>query len=156
MTIDDLHETYAEALKRYALKLTHDGDLANDLVQETFIRVLGHLLLLQQLKGHQRRAWLYQTLKRLYLDRRAAHLREMALAERFALEIETVVAPDDSSGFSLFERVPAADRELVEKRYRLGLSSREIAAELGIPAATVRSRLHQAIKRLRGKKKKFL
>ncbi|MGY8826594.1 MAG: sigma factor-like helix-turn-helix DNA-binding protein [Candidatus Latescibacterota bacterium] len=31
-----------------------------------------------------------------------------------------------------------------------------MADDLGIPAATVRSRLHQAIKRLRARKKKFI
>ena len=63
---------------------------------------------------------------------------------------------DDSAGYDPFDLVPEADRQLVEMRYRLGLSSREIAQDLNIPAATVRSRLHQAIKRLRARKKKFL
>jgi len=156
MTVAELHEDYGEALARYAFKLVRDGDQADDLVQETFIRILGHLVLLEQLKPHQRRAWLYQTLKRLYFDRRAATLREEALAQRFALQIETSVAADDSAGYDSFDLVPEADRDLVEKRYRLGLSSREIADDLGIPAATVRSRLHQAIKRLRARKKKFI
>ena len=156
MTVDELHEEYGEALARYALKLARNGDLADDLVQETFIRLLGHLALLAQLKPHQRRSWLYQTLKRLYLDRRAAQAREAALSQRFALEAETTVEADDSAGYDPFDLVPEADRQLVEMRYRLGLNSREIADDLGIPAATVRSRLHQAIKRLRARKKKFL
>lgn len=156
MTVDQLHEEYGEALARYALKLVRDLDQADDLVQETFIRLLGHLALLEQLKKHQHRAWLYQTLKRLYLDRRAATLREAALTQRVALETATSVVADDSAGYDPFELVPEADRQLVEMRYRLGLNSREIADELGIPAATVRARLHQAIKRLRARKNKFL
>lgn len=156
MTIAELHEEYGEALNRFALKLVRDLDQADDLVQETFIRLLGHLALLEQLKKHQRRAWLYQTLKRLYLDRRAAQAREAALSQRFALEAETTIEADDSAGYDPFDLVPEGDRQLVEMRYRLGLSSREIAGELGIPAATVRSRLHQAIKRLRARKNKFL
>ena len=156
MSVAELHEEYGEALARYALMLVHDLDQADDLVQETFVRLLGHLALLDQLKPHQRRAWLYQTLKRLYLDRRATQAREAAFSQRFAFEVETTVEADDSAGYDPFELVPEADRQLVEMRYRLGLNSREIAGELGIPAATVRSRLHQAIKRLRAHKKKFL
>ena len=65
MTFADLYEEYEEKLNGYALKLVRDPQTADDLVQETFIRVLGHLLLLEQLDPHQRRAWLYQTLKNL-------------------------------------------------------------------------------------------
>ena len=90
------------------------------------------------------------------MDRRAATLREAALTQRVALETATSVVADDSAGYDPFELVPEADRQLVEMRYRLGLNSREIADELGIPAATVRARLHQAIKRLRARKNKFL
>ncbi len=50
------------------------------------------------------------------------------------------------------DHVPARDRELLEQRYILGLTSREIADGLGVPSATVRSRLHVAIKRLRARR----
>jgi len=48
-----------------------------------------------------------------------------------------------------FDLVPEKYRDLVRKRYVLGMTSQEIASELGIPAATVRSRLHLALKKLR-------
>ncbi len=84
-------------------------------------------------------------------------MRQAAAFGRFALELEhTAEAADDMAGFDPFELVSKADRQLIEKRYRLGMNSREIAAELGIPAATVRSRLHLAVKKLRAKKIKFL
>ncbi|NKB72386.1 MAG: sigma-70 family RNA polymerase sigma factor [Candidatus Latescibacteria bacterium] len=156
MTIDQLHQTYQEQLQRYASRLARDRDLADDLVQETFVRVLGHLDLMDQLNRSQRRAWLYQTLKRLFLDRRAAQLRQASFVERFTPEVDHAVAADDSGGFDLFQLVPAGDRELVEKRYRQGLNSYQIAAQLGIPPATVRTRLHQAVKRLRAKKERFI
>lgn len=156
MTIADLYDEYERKLHAHALKLEGDPYLADDLVQETFIRSMGHLQLLDQLNGHQRRAWLYQTLKNLYLDRRSARQREQALVARLALETEIVAAPDDHElGFDLFDLVPQSDRALLEKRYRLGLTSREIAAELGVPAATVRSRLHLAVKKLRARKSRF-
>ena len=156
MTLADLYEEYEEKLRAYALKLARDPHAADDLVQETFIRVLGHLPLLEQLNRHQRRAWLYQTLKNLYWDRQSARRREHALVARMGLEMDTVAMPEDSAlGLDVFDLVPESDRELLEKRYRLGLTSREIALELGVPAATVRSRLHLAVKRLRARKSRF-
>ena len=156
MTIADLYDAYEQLLRAYALKLGRDPHLADDLVQETLIRSMGHLQLLDQLDSRQRRAWLYQTLKNLYLDRRSARQREQALIARLALETATTAVSDDYDlGFDLFDLVPENDRDLLEKRYRLGFTSREIAAQLGIPAATVRSRLHLAINRLRARKTKF-
>ncbi|MFN2201071.1 MAG: sigma factor, partial [Caldilineaceae bacterium] len=61
--IAELYEEYETVLLRYALRLTHDTDWAADLVQDTFVRSMGHVELLRMLKKHQRRAWLYRTLK---------------------------------------------------------------------------------------------
>ena len=63
---------------------------------------------------------------------------------------------DSGAGCDPYDLVPPQDRELVEMRYRLGLNSSEIAAALGIPAATVRWRLHQAVGRLRARQRRFL
>lgn len=155
MTLADLYGQYEAGLQAYALRLGRDADLAADLVQETFIRSLGHLPLLEQLNRHQCRAWLCQTLKRLFLDRQAARQREQAALARFAAEAETVVLPEEPAS-GLFELVPAGDRELLDKRYRLNLTSRQIADELGVSAATVRYRLHLAIQRLRARRARSL
>jgi RNA polymerase sigma-70 factor, ECF subfamily len=157
MTLADLYEEYEEKLHGYALKLTRDPNTADDLVQETFIRVLGHLPLLEQLERYQRRSWLHQTLKNLFLDRQRSRQREAALIERFAQEIETYIEPDESPlEPDLLALVPEPHRELLEKRYILGMTSREIGEELGVPAATVRSRLHLATGKLRAQKAKLL
>ena len=157
MTLADLYEEYEEKLNAYALKLVRDPQTADDLVQDTFVRVLGHLLLLEQLDLHQRRAWLYQTLKNLFLDQRRTRLREAALMERFALEVEPYSEPDEGDvEADLFALAPEPYRKLLEMRYAMGMNSREIGEELGIPAATVRSRLHLAIEKLRAKKSRLI
>jgi RNA polymerase sigma-70 factor, ECF subfamily len=151
MTLADLYGQYEAGLQAYALRLSRDADQAADLVQETFIRSLAFLPLFDQLNPHQCRAWLCQTLKRLFLDRQAARQREQAALARFAAETASVVVPEEPAS-GLFELVPANDRELLDKRYRLNLTSRQIAVELGVSAATVRYRLHQAIQRLRARR----
>jgi len=157
MTLADLYEEYEEKLHGYAQKLTRDPHAADDLVQETFIRVLNHLPLLEQLERYQRRSWLHQTLKNLFLDRQRASQRETALIERFAQESDSYAEPDAGRlETDLLSLAPEPHRELLEKRYILGMTSREIGAQLGIPAATVRSRLHLAIGKLRAQKAKLL
>ena len=157
MTIAELYETWEKKLNRYATRLTRDSHRAEDLVQETFIRAMGHLLLLEQLNDHQREAWLHQVLKNLFYDEERARQREQRLAEHF-------VQPDfiDSNPLlevlwqDIFDRIPDRYRDLLHKRYVLSMTSEEIACELGVPAATVRSRLHQALKALRANRARFL
>jgi RNA polymerase sigma-70 factor (ECF subfamily) len=111
---------------------------------------MGHLELLDLLEPYQRRAWLCRTLKNLFLDEESARQREEALIELMAQDAPLagslspeVIWPNP------FDLVPEKYRDLVRKRYVLGMTSQEIASELGIPAATVRSRLHLALKKLR-------
>jgi RNA polymerase sigma-70 factor (ECF subfamily) len=152
MTLADLYEEYEAALHRYAQQLGRDADRADDLVQETFIRAIGHLELLKLLKPYQRRAWLYKTLKNLFIDEQRTLRRQEALVEQLAPEIpEDEFLPGEFLTANPLALVPERFRELVEKRYVLGMNSQEIAEELGLPAATVRSRLHLALKEARGR-----
>lgn len=48
LTLEELYREYAEGLQAYAVRLTRETQAAEDLVQEAFIRTLGHLQLLAQ------------------------------------------------------------------------------------------------------------
>jgi RNA polymerase sigma-70 factor (ECF subfamily) len=150
MTLTDLYEEYELELRRYARRLARDPHRVDDLVQETYIRAMGHLDLLDLLEPYQRRAWLYRTLKNLFLDGESARQREEALIEQVAQDVPFAsYRPQEVIWPNPFDLVPEKYRDLVRKRYILGMTSQEIASELGIPAATVRSRLHLALKKLR-------
>jgi RNA polymerase sigma-70 factor (ECF subfamily) len=151
MTLAELYEEYEAQLHRYAMQLTRrDAHWADDLVQDAFMRAMGHLELLELLQPYQRRAWLRRTLKNLFLDEHRASQRRQALVEQLAADAPGVshISPRVAAT-NPFDLVPERYRELVQKRYVLGMTSQEIAQELGVPAATVRSRLHLAIKEMR-------
>ncbi|MEW6753048.1 MAG: RNA polymerase sigma factor [Candidatus Latescibacterota bacterium] len=150
MTLAELYRDYEDEVRRRACRLTRDPSAADDLVQDTFVRVLGHLGLLDQLNPHQRRAWLYQTLQRLFLDQRSARLRQAALVARLERESPAWSDPEvEGADQGVLGLLDGADRRLMEMRFVLGLTSRQIGVELGIPAATVRWRIHQVVKKLR-------
>ena len=158
LTVTDLYEEYRPGLCRYATGLARDEARADDLVQETFIQAMANLGLLCRLNAYQRRAWLYQVLKNRFLDQLRAYRRRQALFEQLA---EQAMIDDDSVAgvvlpYGLFELVPARYRDLLRKRYILGMTSEEIGHDLGIPAATVRSRLHLAIEWLRAHQTQFI
>jgi RNA polymerase sigma-70 factor (ECF subfamily) len=157
LTIAELYEEYDSQLRRYATSLTRDSHRAGDLVQETFIQALTYLELLKQLNRYQRRAWLYRVLKNRFIDQQRAHQREQALLERLAdlIEVEDSLFVD-ARLYGLFDRVPERYRDLLKQRYVLGMTSEEIGHEMGVPAATVRSRLRLAIKWLRTHQSEFM
>ena len=143
--IQDLYERHFEELRRYCLQLSRSGDVAFDLVQETFLKALEREELLLSLSAEQQRAWLYKAARNLFLDgvRRSALLQRK---QKLLLDEEEQM----ESGFSRTEtellllRLPAEDRTLFRLRYLEGYSAVELAEMFDMPAATVRTRLLRA------------
>lgn len=148
MTIADLYTDYAPILRRYAMRLSGNADTMEDLVQDTILRSMAHLELLGILNRPQCEAWLCRTLKNLFIDAQRKLRVQQEMLERWC--DATPVAPLwDQSWMLILDTLTAPDRHLIEQHYLLGITCREIAAALGIPATTVRSRLHVLMKRLR-------
>ena len=148
--VTQLFQDHEAQLKRYARSLTHDYDQAEDLVQEAFIKAAAHQEVLGQLSGKQRRSWLYAVLKNSFID----HVRRVKRQQKLLRELADLVSADAPSTeyageINLFERVPDQYRKLLIQRYVYGMTSKEIAGELQVPAATVRSRIRLAIQWLR-------
>jgi RNA polymerase sigma-70 factor, ECF subfamily len=156
LTIADLYLGYQARLFRYAMHLAHDAHQASDLVQETLIKALNHLDLLQRLNVYQRQAWLYQVLKNLFLDQRRARLRMDRLVSQLGEQDLVADAESPNTAItSVLHLIPRQYREVLERRHILGMTSQEIGAELGLPAATVRSRLRLAVKWMRANRSLF-
>jgi RNA polymerase sigma-70 factor (ECF subfamily) len=150
LTIQDLYDLFEAKLHRYAVNLARDHDRADDLVQETMIRAMGNLVLLQQLKPYQRQAWMYRVLKNLFIDGERRRERQEALFEHLAWEAELNTAPATAMlAREVIDLVPERYRDVLHRHYIQGQTSEEIGKEYGIPAATVRSRLYLARKWLR-------
>lgn len=157
LTLDDIFMAYEASLQRYALNLVHDIDRADDLVQVTMIRAMANLGLLEQLNPYKRRAWLYKVLKNHFIDEERARTRQARLIEYLSdQELVTDTRSDIPDPRSLLEQVPKQYRELLHEHYIQGRSTEEIACELDIPSATVRSRLFLARKWLRAHRKEIV
>ncbi len=147
---DTLYTSYETQLRRYAESLTRDYDQAEDLVQEAFIQAAAHADLLAQLDARQRRSWLYTVIKNRFIDQARALRRRQELLQQLSEMVSQDEPSTEYAGeVNLFERVPARFRNLLVERYVLGMTSEEIAAGLGVPAATVRSRIRLALNWLR-------
>jgi RNA polymerase sigma-70 factor (ECF subfamily) len=154
LTLADLYDAYEDKMLRYAVILVGDPFWAEDLVQDTFMRAIAHLSLLSRLEPYQRLAWLRRVLKNRFIDQHRARQREQEMVQQIIQETE--FADEDDIPLltdELLEMAAEKDRELLTQRYIQGMTSQEIGVQLGIPAATVRSRLHLARKRLRARQK---
>ncbi|MFD1676977.1 RNA polymerase sigma factor [Alicyclobacillus fodiniaquatilis] len=150
MLIEDLYYKHGAELKRFAKAIARNEREAEDLLQETFLRALSHTTQLASLPESKRRAWLFTVLRNDFYDRRRKARFEVPLAEQFEPALD-FAGQSRIEMQELLEQLPSPLRDIVHRRYWLGMNSRQIADTLELPAATVRHRLHTAIKLLRKK-----
>jgi len=149
-SVADMVDASREPLFRYAVSLCRSLDRADDLVQETFLRALRHAVTLESMNRFQRDAWLKRVLRNRFFDeertrkRARAAVTEMIRGADRPTDTARLIGLDD-----LLDRVDERHRDVLEMRFRFSMTSREIGERLGIPAATVRSRLSAAVRALR-------
>jgi RNA polymerase sigma-70 factor (ECF subfamily) len=148
---DLLMRRWQRPLWRYARRLTGSNDAAWDVMQETWIAVLKQVRRLSDPAWFA--AWAYRIVRNKSADhcRRAGRQRRLAdaLAERQGADDDP---PREAPGGALAEamrRLSPDAQELLTLKYGGELNIVEIAVVLGIPAGTVKSRLHQAREQLR-------
>lgn len=135
-----------------AHRILRDTDLAEDATQQALLAIWRDLPALRDPSRFE--GWSYRLLVRAcYGEAR----RERRWAPNLALLREDDRVLSDSSGLIVdrdqlergFRRLSIDHRAVVVLHHYLDLSLDEIADALGVPAGTVRSRLHHAMRALR-------
>jgi RNA polymerase sigma-70 factor, ECF subfamily len=151
--LEALISQYQYRLFRYLLYLTGARETAEDVFQETWIRVLdrGHLY-----DGRARfETWLFAIARHLVIDlqrkRRPEPLADLADPAVDALSpLELCAARERSANVqAAMDRLPAVFREVLLLRFQEDLGLEEIAAITGAPLSTVKSRLYRGLDALR-------
>jgi RNA polymerase sigma-70 factor (ECF subfamily) len=142
-----------------ARRIVHDPSLAEEVAQDVFFELYGHLpsLASEEHVVH----WLRRVTVHRSIDQARRRLRRpqdhaaVSFAEPGAAE---PVAASKESDPWLTERLremiaslPIVPRTVIVLRYQEGLGPEEIAAVLEMPVATVKSHLQRALKVLRAK-----
>jgi RNA polymerase sigma-70 factor (ECF subfamily) len=150
--VRQLYARHATALRVYVAGFCPDGDSADDIVQETFIRAWRHL---PQLSDERLvRPWLFRVARNLLTDAsRAARSRPTTVRAQPAEE-----GRDDTGLNQVLDRRLVTDalkqlspkhRAVLVEIFYGGDTLARAALQLGIPHGTVRSRLHYALVALR-------
>lgn len=137
---------HGDAVYRLALcRLQNTAD-AEDVYQDVFLRLLGQNA--EAWDSEHLKAWLLRTALNRCADVRRLRLRRPVLSLE---EVPDMPRPADEAA-ELWEAVaqlPEKLRTAVHLHYAEGYQTEEIAAMLGVPAATVRTRLRRARMKLK-------
>ena len=155
-TWSQLVEEHGDSVYRLAFRLTGNPHDAEDLTQETFMRVFRSL---KKYKAGTFEGWLHRITTNLFLDmvRHRQTIRMEALPENYDRVPGTAPTPEQvfaDSNLDLDLERALADlhpdyRAAVVLCDVVGLTYEEIADTLGVKMGTVRSRIHRARTQLR-------
>lgn len=136
------YEQYKNGIFRYALSITKDPYLAEDVLHDTFVKLLSGGIRCAQGKEQ---AWLYRIARNLCYDQLRNAKREQSCAEH--------AAQSDSrfEYIDLISPLSPMEQEIVTLKIVGGLTHKEIGSVLGITPSAAQKRYERAIATLRSK-----
>jgi RNA polymerase sigma-70 factor (ECF subfamily) len=156
-TVAELYARYGEDLRRFLIGLLRDFQLAGDVLQTTFAKLVEHGHTTQEAA---RKGWLYRVAyNEAMLVRRRQAVHDMAVrrtawsanavgqsAEGFAVRAETIQRVRQA-----IAELPPDQRQVVQMRIYEEKTFAVIAEELNIPLGTALGRMRAATIKLRAK-----
>jgi len=142
----------------FTYQMTKDEQLAQDIVQEAFLRLQAHFAEVEQPK-----AWLYTTVRRMAIDQLRRNRKVVPFASnadgagRPEMDpADAAPTPDQQADTHerigllrvCLERLAPRERTLVQLKFVEELSYKEIAAKMGMTVGHVGYQLHHALKSL--------
>lgn len=141
------YESTARPLRSYLFRTCGDSHLADDLLQESYLRLLRSSLPPEAEEAH-RRNYLYRIATNLIRDHFRKHDRESELAADVACASPGPAVETGRDVQRALSTLEPRDRSLLWLAYVEQSSHREIAAVMGLKEPSIRPMLHRARQRL--------
>ena len=152
-----LYDRYVSRIYALALNMLGDPMLAEEVTQDTFLKLWGRARLYLAERSPLL-VWLLTIARHTALDRLRLESRRPLLSDSNDPETFLQSLPD-AGAFSEEQRwrvlyfavqsLPPEQRQVIELAYYQGMSQSEIAAELNWPLGTVKTRMRAALEALR-------
>jgi len=152
-----LYERYGGLVYSLAMRIVGDPELAREVLQDTFLRSWDGRATYDPQRGRVA-WWLMGIARNGAVDLLRSRTHQARLRERERLSVDLPAGEKDSAEvFGLrrdvmhaLQALPTAQRAAIELAYYSGMTQTEIARLLDEPLGTVKSRLREALDRLRG------
>ncbi|MCP5536841.1 MAG: RNA polymerase sigma factor [Akkermansiaceae bacterium] len=150
-SVESLFDAEESPLLRYAYSMVARREVAEEIVQDAFLKLHKHW---QDIESP--RAWLYRATRNLSLNHLRKHQRETLDNDPDCRENPLQQQPDDRLGRMeaigtlriLIEELPPDDRALIHLKYHEDLSYGNIGEQLKLGTGNVGYKLHHLLKHL--------
>lgn len=162
--LGQLYDRFGQAVYSLCVRIVHDGATAEELTQEVFVRLWRSAASFEPARGRVS-TWLLRIAHNLALNEIRRRQSRPVIAPDVEWETESASLADSSTegdpALSAWMReraetvrhalaqLPTPQRQAIELAYYGGLSQAEVAAALGDPLGTVKSRIRVGMQRLR-------
>jgi len=151
-----LYDNYAAALNGVIFRMVEEKTLAEDILQEVFVKIWNNFASYDTSKGRLF-TWMLNLTKNLTIDTlRSKGYKKQSKISKDENSVSNV--PDGNVGAEKFDTIglrkqldnlKPEQRILIEMAYFSGYTQDEISRETGIPLGTVKTRMRSAIIELR-------
>ena len=154
--LSELYERYSAALFGVISRLVNDDHLAEDILQEAFLKIWNNASAYDGSKGRLF-TWMLNICRNQAIDKmrskgyktgKATTSDESVLLEN-PNEIYDAIRPDTIGLREIVEQLRPEWKQLIDLVYFKGYTQQEVSETLDIPLGTVKTRLRSAIQALR-------
>lgn len=154
-TFQDLVKSHEDFLKQQALSLAGNDFDADDLVQETLLKVWKYQHKFKE--GTNLKSWLYTILKNVFYNSCNKNKKQRHLIQRYAIHqkvfkpIQSFSVHDETQNILdvLDKHIPFDYLAAMKSTYVYNLSYKDTAEILEVPIGTVMSRIHRCRRQAR-------
>ena len=145
-----LFNRYRDAIHRLFVQRLGGTNDADDLLQETFIKV--YINLHRYSKEYTFGQWVYTIARNTFIDFVRRRQDDLSIDDRFSSPASSAPTPEESvinlqqrTQIEYYlDRLSPRYRQLIEMRFFDEYSYEEIAAKLSLPLGTVKTQIHRA------------
>ncbi len=135
-----LYSEYEAMMFRIARSVLHDPSLAEDAVQESWLRVAAAFYKIQSLERDDVKGYLVVLVKNVCVDMNRKEPVQEELPEDWDVPVRFVQGSVLDRIVALIHEMPPMYQEILERKYVLGYTNREIGRALGLNESTVATR----------------
>lgn len=151
---EELYDRFAPSLLGVITRIVHDERQAEDLLQDSFIKIWRNFDQYDPAKGRLF-SWMYRIVRRVAFDYLRTCRRADQRIEDLPLETLGTVTPCYhmiNEGYWITSTLSVNQGKMIDLVYFQGYTHQEIANEFKLPLGTVKTRVRQGLIRLKNRK----